>query len=266
MQQAPVLGFWQLALSAGLIGVNLLLSMVFKLGLGRDLLVASLRMTGQLLVVGYVLSWIFGQASPAPVLLAAVVMATAAGFAAVDRARRRFRGLRAQSTLAIAGAAFAVTGVSVVGILRVEPWFEPQVLIPLLGMVLGNAVTAVSLALDRFTEGLASQRAQVETLLALGATRWEAAHGLVREALRVAMIPTLNTMAVMGIVSLPGMMTGQILEGADPTKAVGYQIVIMFMIASAGALGTLAIVLMAFRALFDARDRLRLDRLSAPRR
>ncbi|HEY9721862.1 MAG TPA: iron export ABC transporter permease subunit FetB [Oscillatoriaceae cyanobacterium] len=263
MHAAPTLGIGQLALAAALMGVNVVLSLFFSLGLGRDLVVASLRMTIQLLLVGYVLTWIFAQGQPVPVLVAASAMAIAAGIAAVDRTKRRFRGIYWQSTVAIMGAAFGVTALALVGILQIRPWYDAQLAIPLLGMVLGNALTAVSLALDRFTGTLVTERAQVETLLALGASRWEAAHGAIRETLRVAMIPTLNTMAVMGVVSLPGMMTGQILAGAAPTTAVGYQIVIMFMIASASALGTLAIVLLAFRALFDARDRLRLDRLSS---
>lgn len=266
MHAAPSLGPSQLLLAAALMGVNLLLSLLFSLGLGRELFVASLRMTVQLLLVGGVLTWIFTQTSAWPVLLAGLVMAIAAGVSAVDRVRRRFVGIYWRSTLAITSAAFAVTAIALVGILRVRPWYDPQLAIPLLGMVLGNALTAVSLALDRFTAALVSERAQVETLLSLGATRWEAAHALLRDTLRVAMVPTLNTMAVMGIVSLPGMMTGQILAGAAPAKAVGYQIVIMFMIASASALGTLAILLLAFRALFDARDRLRLDRLQATNR
>jgi putative ABC transport system permease protein len=149
----------------------------------------------------------------------------------------------------------------VVGIVRVEPWYDPQYLIPLLGMVLGNTLNGISLGLDRFMEGLNSQRDQVETLLAMGATRWEAAHRQVREALRVGMIPTINSMSVMGLVSLPGMMTGQILAGANPIDAVRYQIVIMFMIAAGTALGIFGVVLLAYKRLLSPEHQLRLDLL-----
>jgi putative ABC transport system permease protein len=128
-------------------------------------------------------------------------------------------------------------------------------------MVLGNTLTGISLGLDRFMEGLVNQQSQIETLLTLGATRWEAAHGQVRDAIRVGMIPMINSMMVMGLVSLPGMMTGQILAGADPIDAVRYQIVIIFMIASSTALGTFGIVLLAFNALLNPSHQLRLDRL-----
>ena len=251
----------QLVLAALLLVVNLGLSAWLRLGLERSLLVAAVRMVVQLLLVGLVLQFVFALNQPLPVLGIALVMATLAGVAAVNRTRRRFPGVLWDSLLTVVTAAFLVTGASLLGILRVRPWFEAQYAIPLLGMVLGNTLNGISLALDRFMEGVADGRDGIESRLALGASRWEAAHGLVRESLRTGMIPTINAMMVMGVVSLPGMMTGQILAGAAPTDAVRYQIVIMFMIASATALGALGVTLLAFRALFDPRDRLRSERL-----
>jgi len=255
------LGPVQLALAAVLLLVNLGLSAWLRLGLSRSLLVAGTRMVVQLLLVGLVLQFVFALNRPLPVLGIALVMAALAGVAAVNRTRRRFPGVMWDSLLTVVTAAFLVTGASLLGILRVRPWFEAQYAIPLLGMVLGNTLNGISLALDRFMEGVADGREAIESRLALGASRWEAAHGLVQESLRTGMIPTINAMMVMGVVSLPGMMTGQILAGAAPTDAVRYQIVIMFMIASATALGALGVTLLAFRGLFDARDRLRSERL-----
>jgi len=257
----------QLALAGSLVLVNVGLSWALRLGLGRSLVVASLRMSAQLLLVGLVLDWVFALNDPLPVLGVAMVMATLAAVSAVQRTRRRFAGVYWDAFVSVVGAAFLVTGAGVVGIVRVEPWFEAQYTIPLLGMVLGNVLNGISLALDRFTEGVVARRELIEAALGLGATRWEAAHELVRDALRVGMIPTINSMMVMGIVSLPGMMTGQILAGAAPADAVRYQIVIAFMIAAAAALGGSAVTLLAFRRLFDTRHRLRSDRLHAvPRR
>src|ERR1700722_9999814 len=136
-------------------------------------------------------------------------------------------------------------------IVRIHPWYTPQYAIPLLGMILGNTLNGVSLGLDRLGSELTGRRDQVEALLALGATRWEAARPLVQQAVRTGLIPTINAMMVVGIVSLPGMMTGQILAGADPVEAVKYQIVIMFLIASAAALGTVSVVLLSYRRLFN---------------
>jgi putative ABC transport system permease protein len=120
------------------------------------------------------------------------------------------------------------------------------------GMILGNTLNGISLGLDRLGSELAAKRAQVEALLALGATRWEAARHPIQEAVRTGLIPIMNSMMVVGIVSLPGMMTGQILAGASPLEAVKYQIVIMFLIASGTALGTVSVVLLSYRRLFNS--------------
>lgn len=255
------ISYGQLALAASLIVVNLVLSYALRLGLARTLLIASVRMTVQLLLVGYVLGYIFALNRPLPVLGVALLMAGTASTAAVGRTTRRFAGVYWDSLVSVLAVSFVVTGFGLEGILRVEPWFEPQYAIPILGMVLGNALTGISLALERFTEGLVSHREQIETLLALGATRWEAAHTEIQTAVRTGMIPTLNSMMVIGLVSLPGMMTGQILAGASPLDAVRYQIVIMFMLAAATALGSLLIVLLAYRRLLSKEHRLRLELL-----
>jgi putative ABC transport system permease protein len=255
------IGAWQLLLASLLIVVNLVLSLGLRLGLARTLLIASVRMTAQLLLIGLVLEWVFALDEPLPILAIALLMSALAGISAVQRTERRFAGVYWDSLVSVLAAAFLVTGFALVGIVRVRPWYDAQYLIPLLGMVLGNVLNGISLALDRFTEGVAQRRAQVDLLLALGATRWEAAHALIVDALRVGMIPTINAMMVMGIVSLPGMMTGQMLAGAAPADAVRYQIVIMFMIAAATALGAFGVVMLAFARLFDARHRLRAERL-----
>jgi putative ABC transport system permease protein len=118
-------------------------------------------------------------------------------------------------------------------------------------MILGNTLNGVSLGLDRLGGELSGKRDQVEALLALGATRWEAARGPIRQAVRTGLIPTINAMMVVGIVSLPGMMTGQLLAGTSPVEAVKYQVVIMFLIASGTALGTVSVVLLSYRRLFN---------------
>ena len=256
-----VIGYGQLTLAALLILVNVALSAVLQLGLGKSLLVAALRMVVQLLLIGFVLEWLFTQDNALIILAIALVMTAIAGVSAVNRTQRRFAGIYWHSLLSVLTASALVTGFAMVGIIRVQPWYDPQYLIPMLGMVLGNTLNGISLGLDRFVEGLIAQRDQVETLLALGATRWEAAHDQVRNAIRVGMIPTINSMMVMGLVSLPGMMTGQILAGADPIDAVRYQIVILFMIAAGAALGIFGVVLLAYRRLLSPDHQLRLDYL-----
>ncbi|KAM3109504.1 ABC transporter permease [Phormidesmis sp. 146-20] len=251
----------QLALAALLIVINLVLSIVLQLQLEKQLGIAAIRMTVQLLLIGYVLKWIFTLRSPWLVLMVTLGMTVLAGQSAIARTKRRYPGMFWNSFVSIFASSALMIGVTVVGIIRVEPWYNPQYVIPMLGMVLGNALTGASLALDRFTEDLTVRRDQIESLLALGATRWEAAQQTIQEALRTGMIPTINQMMVMGTVSLPGMMTGQIIAGASPTDAVRYQIVLIFAIAAGTGLATIGIVLLGFRSLFSAQHQLRLDLL-----
>jgi putative ABC transport system permease protein len=128
-------------------------------------------------------------------------------------------------------------------------------------MVLGNTMTGVSLGLHTLTSNLTRERAAVEARLMLGANRREALLPVTRAALKAAMMPIINSMAATGLVALPGMMTGQILAGADPSEAVKYQILVMFLIAGGTAIGATGVVLAGGRRLTDSRHRLRLDRL-----
>ena len=247
------LGYGQVALAASLILVNGLLSLVLRLDLHRRLAVAAVRAVVQLLLVGVVLQWVFGLRHWLPVMGLSIVMVSVAAIAAVQRTQRRYPGIWLDSLIAIWLSSWLVTAVAVVAIVDVEPWFEPQYGIPLLGMILGNTLTGISLGLGRLGEELVNRRGQVETLLALGATRWEAARHAVRAAVTTGMVPILNAMAVVGIVSLPGMMTGQLLAGVDPAQAVRYQVVILFLIAAGTGLGTGGVVLLAYRRLFNRR-------------
>ncbi|MFW6050140.1 MAG: ABC transporter permease [Myxococcota bacterium] len=253
---------WDLAIAAGLVLVAGAVSLVLRLGLEGKLALASLRTVVQLLLIGYVLEWVFAVDVPWAILALLAVMIAAAGRAAVQRASRTFRGAywRAFLSLAITGTAttFMVTS-AVVGI---EPWWRPQYVIPLLGMVLGNSLTGISLCLDSLLETLDAGRDRVELDLSLGATRWQAVREPLADAVRRGMIPIINSMMVVGIVSLPGMMTGQILAGADPLPAVKYQVVVMFMIAAGTSLGCISVALFAYRRLFNERHQLRADRIT----
>ncbi|GHF63708.1 putative ABC transport system permease protein [Deinococcus metalli] len=252
----------QLLLATLLMLISVILSWRLRLGLERDIIMASLRMTVQLLLVGLILGWVFALEHPVPVIGIGLIMTVLAGHAAVSRSPRRYPGVYLDSFLAVFGSSFLLTGLTLSGILQIHPWFTAQYAVPILGMVLGNTLTGVSLSLDRFTSDVITHRGEIEGLLAMGASRAEAAHRAITAAVRTGMVPVLNSMAVMGLVSLPGMMTGQILAGAAPSTAVRYQIVIMFVLSASSALGSLAVTHLAFRSLFDHRDRLRTERLT----
>lgn len=239
------------AIATLLIVVNGALSAALSLGLGRKLALAAVRTVVQLLAIGYVLGWVFQFDRWYVVLPLMVLMTVVAGLAGASRGTHAYRGQRADSVVSIWLSAWLVAAIGLFAVIRIHPWYEPQYAIPILGMILGNTLTGVSLAVERMAEELTARRDRVEMALALGATRWEAAQAPARQAVRAGMIPTLNQMAVVGLVSLPGMMTGQVLAGQSPLQAVRYQIVIMFLIAASSALGTVGAVLLTYRRLFS---------------
>ncbi len=248
---------FDLVVSACLVLAAGFVSLALGLGLEKRLAIASARTVIQLLLIGFILRWVFAVDSPLVVIVILSVMLVVASRAAVQRPSRTFGGAawRAFASLLLCGLAttFTVTA----AIIHIEPWYQPQYLIPLLGMVLGNSLTGISLCLDHILNDLVCKRDQVEMELALGATRWEAARDIVRDSVSKGMIPIINTMMVVGVVSLPGMMTGQILSGTDPVEAVKYQIVVMFMIAAATSLGCIGVAILVFRHLFNDRHQLR---------
>jgi putative ABC transport system permease protein len=144
---------------------------------------------------------------------------------------------------------------------RPDPWYDPRYAIPLLGMILGNGMTGVSLGLDRLLTAAVQDKSAIEARLALGHAFAEAVRLPVREAVRTGLLPVINAMSAAGLVFLPGMMTGQILAGIPPTDAVKYQILVMFLIGGGTGIGVFVAVGLGSRRLTDARGRLRLDRL-----
>lgn len=252
------LSYWQVGLAALLVLLNGAISLTLRLGLERQLAMATIRMTVQLVLVGVILHWVFTLEGWYAVVALGSLMTLVAGISAVQRTKWRFSGVWMSSVLSVWGSSWVVAGIGLLGIVQIQPWYKPQYAIPLLGMILGNTLSGISLGLDRFGGELATRRDEVETLLAFGGTRWEAARDVVSEAIRTGMIPTLNAMMVTGIVSLPGMMTGQLLSGVNPIQAVKYQLVIMFLIAAGTALGTMAVVLLSYRRLFNDAHQMRL--------
>ena len=245
------LSYFQVALAALLILINGAISVLLKLELERRLLLAAACTIVQLLLIGLVLEWVFRMDRWYIVLAMMTTMTVIAGVAGIQRTRVRYPGIWARSIAATWASSWLVAALALGAIVQVRPWYTPQYAIPLLGMILGNTLNGVSLGLDRLGGELSGKRDQVEALLALGATRWEAARGPIRQAVRTGLIPTINAMMVVGIVSLPGMMTGQLLAGTSPVEAVKYQVVIMFLVASGTALGTVSVVLLSYRRLFN---------------
>ncbi len=245
----------------GLAGLTSLL----QLGMGRSLLVAALRSALQLMLLGLVLKALFAQVNPFFMGALALVMLLVAGYEVMARQQRRLGGIWGMGvgTLSRFLSSFSVTLLALTVIIQVEPWYTPQYLIPLLGMLLGNTMSGIAISMDNLTNTAWQQRQVIEARLMLGHD-WNQAIGAIRRnALRAGLIPIVNAMTTAGIVSLPGMMTGQILAGSPPFEAAKYQIMILFLIAAGTGLGAVTAVWIASRRLFDERQRLRLDRLRA---
>jgi len=257
------LSVFDLSLAALLVVALALTSVRIYPGLAWQLLVAALRTAIQLTLIGLVLKALFANSDLLWVGLLSLLMLAVAGREVMTRQHRRFAGNWGYGigVVSMFVSSFTVALFALIVVVDNEPWYQPQYAIPLLGMLLGNTMNGIALALDRLTQSAWEQRAVIEARLMLGYSASEAVSGIRQQVFRSGLIPIINAMAAAGIVSLPGMMTGQILAGIEPVEAVKYQILIMFLIAGGAGFGTLAAVHLAVRRLFDERQRLRLDRL-----
>ncbi|MEQ8652631.1 MAG: iron export ABC transporter permease subunit FetB [Kiloniellales bacterium] len=257
-----------LLLASSFLLIAAILGLIMQLGVTRSFLVAAVRMTVQLLLIGQILTWLFLNTSLWLTLAAGTLMLLAAGYEVQARQERRLaRGwsyVLGTGTLTVCCS--IVLFISLTTQIGVEPWYDPRYAIPLFGMLLGNAMTGVSLGLNGLVARLDADTRAIEAQLLLGADRWQALRPTLRHAMRSGFMPIVNSMAATGLISLPGMMSGQILAGNDPNEAVRYQILVMFIIGGSTALSVVASVMLTAWRVTDTRDRLRLDRLSAAKK
>jgi len=258
------LHFTDLALAAILLIANGAVSFWFRLGLERSIAISAVRMVLQLAVVALALRFIFELNTPFWTVLFAMFMAAAAAFEVISRQERRIAGPVAMALGAAAPffSGLLATLFATTLVIGPDPWYAPRYVLPLFGMMLGNAMAGTSLVLDAMTSGAQRERSAIEARLALGAGRFEAFDTVLKRALTTGLLPILSAMATTGIVALPGMMTGQILAGIDPVSAAKYQVMIMFLIAGATGIAVVGAGLGAVLLLTDERHRLRLDHLS----
>jgi len=245
---------WALGMMAIAIG----LSSWQQLGLELSLAIATGRTILQLTVVGYVLAVVFALDNPIPVLGILLVMLTIATITARNRIGKKIPRV----IPIVFGSIFFCTALTLIYtnlfIVQPDTWYKPQYLIPLGGIVLGNAMNGAAIAGERLASTISSSSLEIETHLSLGATPQQAVAGYRKDAIRAGLIPTLNSMMVVGIVTLPGIITGQLLSGIDPLNAASYQILIMFMLAFTNLITTLLVTQGLMRQFFNAQAQLRL--------
>lgn len=246
----------QLVWAMGLMVIAIALSAWQRLGLEWNLALATGRTVVQLLVVGYVLAAVFEFKHPVIVLGLLAIMLVVATIVARNRISQKIPNLLPM----VGGAMLTGTLLTLVytNLFVIQPptWYEPQFLIPLAGIVLGNSMNAAAIAGERLVSTLNSSQIEIETHLSLGATPDQAVARYRREAITAGLIPTINTMMVVGLVTLPGIMTGQLLSGVSPLVATSYQMVIMFMLAFATLITTILITVGICRQFFTPTDQL----------
>lgn len=258
MNSLVELDFIKLAWALGLMAIAIGLSSWQQLGLSGSIAIAAFRTVVQLLGVGYVLAFVFAWKNPWLVLAVLAFMLTVAAIVTRNRIGKKIPKLLLVIWRSIfISAAFTLSYATFV-VIQPPSWYDPQYLIPLAGIVLGNGMNGAALAGERLASTIKNSQLEIETHLSLGATPTQAITTYRKDAIRAGLIPTLNTMMVVGIVTLPGSITGQLLSGIDPLQAAAYQILIMFMVAFANLTATLLVTQGLYQQFFTTNAQLTL--------
>jgi putative ABC transport system permease protein len=240
----------------GIMGAAIALSMWQRLGLEGQLFFAAGRSLLQLMVVGYILAFVFALKNIGIVSLILLVMLTIAAIVTRNRIGKKIQGLLPVVWLSLFISSALTLSYTIAVIIQPETWYEPQYVIPLMGMLLGNAMNSAAVSGERLVSTINSNYLAIETHLSLGATPKQAIESYRQEAIRAGLIPTLNQMMVVGLVSLPGMFTGQVLAGIDPLNAASYQILILFAIALTNIIAAVLVSEGVYRSFFNANSQL----------
>ncbi|MFT5790180.1 MAG: putative ABC transport system permease protein [Shewanella sp.] len=224
------ISWWQLASFMVILVVPVGIERYFELGLSKEMLNAVARMLVQLVLVGVYLQYLFELNSLSVNLLWLLLMLLIGASAIVSKAKLSRKLLYFPVLAGLSLGLFPVLWLMIVYLLAPEPLYSAQYLIPAAGMLLGNCLSGNIVALQRLFGAFEDRKAEYEGSLALGATSYQAARPFVQSAMQQSFAPILASMATTGLVTLPGMMTGQILGGVDPLIAIKYQIVILVAI------------------------------------
>ncbi|KAM1050890.1 hypothetical protein ACFX1Q_032559 [Malus domestica] len=222
------------------------LSYMQKLGLGREMIYSIARAFIQLSIIGFVLQFIFTRDNAVWIVLAYLFMVTVAGYTAGQRAKHVPRGKYVAGASILAGT--SVTMLLLV-LLSVFP-FTPRYIIPVAGMMVGNSMTVTGVTMKRLRDDIRSQMNLVETALALGATPRQATMQQVKRALVISLSPVLDNAKTVGLISLPGAMTGLIMGGASPLEAIHLQIVVMNFLIGASTVSSIFSTYLCWPAFF----------------
>ena len=241
-----------LLMASSLVLVSLLFSYFQKLKLEKETLVSVIRAVIQLFAVGYVLQFIFGLRNPAVTTLIVLFMTFNAALNAAKRGKGIKNGILISFLSILVGAGATLSVLVLSGAVR----YEANQIIPISGMIISNAMVAIGLCYRQLTGDFKSRRNEVEIKLSLGADLLPASMDILRDSIRTGMVPTIDSTKTLGIVSLPGMMSGLILAGTSPLMAIRYQIMVTFMLLSTTAISSFMACFLSYRTFFNERKQL----------
>jgi len=223
-----------------------------------EIVISSVRMTLQLILVGYVLVYVFDHPGPLSTGIIIALMEVFAICTVLWKFRAKLTNpLRRVIVFSMCLGTLSCIFYFLLVVVRISPWYDPRYVVPIAGMLIGNSMTGISLGVQLLIEGMTTQKSIVEEALVLGATPGAATREIINSTFDAAILPTINSMIGMGIVFLPGMMTGQILSGIVPTTAIAYQIAIMLGILGAVSLTVIIMLQLGCRTFFNHQDQLR---------
>ncbi|MGN7409304.1 MULTISPECIES: ABC transporter permease [unclassified Sporosarcina] len=241
-----------LSLTLIFVFIPLLLSKTLNLGLERDTIIATLRSTVQLIAVGFVLKFVFDSEHPMFIMLMVLLMIVAA----VQNARHKGKAIKGITwKLFVTFVAIEVLTQTVLLGLHIVP-ATAQYIISLSGMVIGNSMVLAILFLNRFTAEVEAHRDESELILSLGGTPKQSINRQLLKSIQASMIPTIESQKTIGLVQLPGMMSGQIIAGADPVQAVQFQLLVVFLLLATAAMTSVLLGFLSYRSLFTERMQL----------
>jgi putative ABC transport system permease protein len=251
------LGIGQVAIAYIFVLIVIAIVRARKINREKEILISSVRMTLQLILTGYILVYVFQN--PNPLITTGIILLME--IFAIYTIFKKFKGKLSDSLRRIIAISMSIGTLSCLiyflfVVVRIKPWYSPQYFVPIAGMLIGNSMTGISLGVKSLIEGMSNQKNLIEEALILGATPQVASKSIINSTFDAAIMPTINSMVGMGIVFLPGMMTGQILSGTLPTTAIAYQIAIMLGILGAVALTVIIMLQLGYRTFFNKEDQL----------
>ena len=245
---------WGLLIALAMVAVAAGISGIMRMGIGKTLLWSACRALLQLCAMGFIMAFVIKSNNPWFVLLLIAVMLVAAVQITLSRATGVPKGMAGPVLLSLVVTMLIMVSLVTELIIRPQPWYAPQLVVPLTGMLLGNTVSTLAVGLSRFFESMRERRDEIDTLLALGATAWEAARPSIVSSIRLGLLPTTASLASAGIVTVPGMMAGQVIAGGNPIDATKYQFLILAVIAALTLLADSLIMLMVYKKCFTKDD------------